>query len=155
MKYMDDLEKQRFIFGSFFLLPNKLQVIVDKKLERHDITAKQWFLTAILERFGDYSPTLKEVAKEMGSSHQNVKQLALKLQSKGFLKIVKDEKDKRSIRLELTEKSISFWNELQDEGNDLLKLIFSDMDKEEIDIFYNGMNKLINRILDIEDSINN
>jgi len=38
----------------------------------------------------------------MGSSRQNVKQLALKLEENDYLKIEKDENDARVIRLKLT-----------------------------------------------------
>ena len=39
----------------------------------------------------------------MGSSHQNVKQILLKLEKKGFVSISVDEQDKRKQRIELTD----------------------------------------------------
>ena len=48
-------------------------------------------------------PTVKELAEIMGSSHQNVKQILLKLEKKGFVQITTDEKDKRKQRIELTD----------------------------------------------------
>ena len=105
---MDILDKQKFIFGSLFLVANRLQVIGDNYLGKDGITTKQWFLSAIISQFKK-PPTLREVAEIMGSSRQNVKQLALKLCEKEFLTIEKDEQDARALRLKLTEKSRLFW----------------------------------------------
>lgn len=43
-------------------------------------------------------PTVNELADIMGSSHQNVKQILLKLEKKGFVYIAVDENDKRKQR---------------------------------------------------------
>lgn len=45
----------------------------------------------------------------MGTSHQNVKQLANKLKERGFLDIERDKEDCRAIRLKIKEKSYYFW----------------------------------------------
>ncbi|WP_040951913.1 MarR family winged helix-turn-helix transcriptional regulator, partial [Gorillibacterium massiliense] len=84
----DTFEHQKEIFGGLFVLANKLQAIGDRELG--EITTKQWFLMMMIEQWGEEPPTLSELAKEMGSSRQNLKQLALKLQEKGFLSIEKD-----------------------------------------------------------------
>ena len=102
--------EQRFIFGSLFLLSNKLQIIGDQFLAEGGMTLRQWFLTVMIQQFdAPDGPTLGEVARLMGTSHQNVKQLALKLQEKEFLTLAKDTRDARILRLRLTEKCHSFW----------------------------------------------
>ena len=120
----DILEKQKLIFGSIFLLSNKLQVIMDRDLARYDLTAKQWFLTAIMEEFFNSPPTLSELAEAMGSTHQNVKQIALKLQKRDLLEMQKDEKDRRATRLKLTEKSYAFWDKRQEQSKSFLNEFF-------------------------------
>lgn len=146
---MDILEQQRFIFGSLFLIPNKLQVFVDRSLAKHDLTAKQWFLTAMIEKLGQASPTLMEVAEAMGSSHQNVKQIALKLQEKEFLVLEKDPKDRRITRLRLTEKSATFWDRQQEEGLRLLTELFKDFTPKEIASLYEGVKKISYRLQEL------
>src|SRR5690606_30690673 len=42
---------------------------------------------------------IKELAEIMGISHQNVKQILLKLEKKGFVRISVDEQDKRKQRI--------------------------------------------------------
>jgi DNA-binding MarR family transcriptional regulator len=143
---MDILDKEKFIFGSIFLLANKLQVIGDKFLGVDDITTRQWFLTVMISQFKDEPPTLSEVAELMGSSHQNVKQLALKLESKGFIKIEKDEKDGRALRLRLTEKCNLFWEKREEVDNNYIRELFKTLNEEEIDNIYSGFNKLFESI---------
>ncbi|MFZ5944979.1 MAG: MarR family winged helix-turn-helix transcriptional regulator [Bacillota bacterium] len=139
---MDLIDKQKFIFGSIFLLANKLQVLGDQYLEKDEITTKQWFLNTMISQFRDKPPTLSEVAELMGSSRQNVKQLALKLEEKKFLKIEKDEDDARALRLRLTEKSHSFWREREEQDEQYLRDLFKDLSEEEINIISRGFQKL-------------
>jgi DNA-binding MarR family transcriptional regulator len=135
-------EKQKYIFGSLFLLANKLQAIGDQYLGKDGMTTKQWFLTAMIAQFGNASPTLSEVAELAGSSRQNVKQLALKLEEKDFLRIVQDEHDARALRLKLTEKSNEFWNKRQEQDNQFISELFQDITEEETDLTVSSFQKL-------------
>lgn len=147
---MESIDKKKFIFGSLFLLGNRLQVIGDKYLEKEGITTKQWLLIVMIAQFADSIPTLSEVAQIMGSSRQNVKQLALRLQEKGFVSIKKDERDSRVLRLKLTEKSTVFWEERREKDEQFIIDIFNGLSEEEIHIMCNGFNKLFGNIESIE-----
>jgi DNA-binding MarR family transcriptional regulator len=135
------------------VLANKLQVIGDQYLGSVGITTKQWLLTAMISQFRDSPPTLSEVAELMGSSRQNVKQLALKLEGKGFLNIQKDEKDARALRLKLTEKSKTFWGKREKQDNQFIQDLFKDFSEEEADIIYRGFGKLFEKIEKLEKSV--
>jgi DNA-binding MarR family transcriptional regulator len=143
---MDAIDKQKYIFGSIFLIANKLQVLGDQYLGRDGITTKQWLLTVMISQFRGNPPTLSEVAELMGSSRQNVKQLALKLEKKGFLNIQKDEQDARALRLKLTEKSRTFWEQRQMQDEQYVEELFKDFSAEEIDATFKGFGKLFERI---------
>ncbi|MEL7596912.1 MAG: MarR family transcriptional regulator [Clostridiaceae bacterium] len=147
---MESIYKKKLIFGSLFLLANRLQVIGDKYLEKEGITTKQWLLIVMIAQFADSIPTLSEVAQIMGSSRQNVKQLALRLQEKGFVSIKKDERDSRVLRLKLTEKSTVFWEERREKDEQFIIDIFNGLSEEEIHIMCNGFNKLFGNIESIE-----
>ena len=86
----------------------------------------------------------------MGSSRQNVKQLALKLEEKGFLNIQKDKQDARALRLKLTEKSRTFWIERQNQDEKYLENLFKDFSKEEIDTIFKGFEKLFAKIEELD-----
>lgn len=150
---MDNLsisDKKRFIFGYIIVIASKLHMVGDNYLSEDNMTLSQWFLSTSIAQFG-YSPTLKEVAESMSTSHQNVKQLALKLQKKGFLDIVKDEEDKRAIRLVLTQKSNDFWDERTDKDNQFLKELFEDLDEKELDIMYRSVYKIYDTLIKLSD----
>lgn len=138
----DALYREKIIYGSIFFFANRLQVVMDRFLREQGITSKQWFLTVTIQEFFKEPPTLNEVSRAMGSSYQNVKQLALKLEEKGFLKIEKDSKDKRVLRLKLTQESQIFWESREDESKNFLLGFFKDLSQEELNYMYSGFEKL-------------
>jgi len=110
---IESLKDQKFVFGSVQIVANKMNTLLERELKEYDITSKQWFLTVVIENSFDKPPTIKEAAKAMGSSHQNVKQVALKLEQKGLVSLEKDKRDARVTRIRLTEQSYKFSETLQ------------------------------------------
>jgi len=143
---MDILDKQKYLFANFFLLANKLQVIGDFHLANDGITTKQWFLILIISQFKERPPMITDVANLMGTSRQNVKQLALKLEEKGFLNIEKDKEDSRTLRLKLTEKNQWFWEKREEKDRNFVTNLFKSLSIEELDIMCQGFSKLLNEI---------
>ena len=136
------LEEQGFIFGNFFLLANKLQVISDKHLESVGLTTKQWFLLAAVQNFKT-PPTLSEVSELIGSSRQNVKQLAIKLEKKNFLRL---EKDEQAVRLILTEQCMNFWKDRDALDKQFIAEILSCLTNEETETVSTSLKKILKRI---------
>lgn len=95
----DAMNPRYVIFGNIFLLANRLQTVMDQTVP--DLTARQWFLLTMLGMF-DQPPTLKQLAEQCDCTHQNIRQLVNKLSEKGFLTIVPDPVDRRSIRIAAT-----------------------------------------------------
>lgn len=126
------VNEQKMIFGSLFTVSNMLQKLMDKKLASFDMTSKQWFMTAIIEYFFETAPSLNELAKLMGYSHQNVKQIVLKLEKRGFVKIEKDKKDQRALRISLTEKSYSFWRDREHQADKFVEKMFMGLNDSEL-----------------------
>lgn len=135
------LEQQGFIFASFFLLANKLQVISDQHLESVGLTTKQWFLIAAVQNFKT-PPTLSEVSELIGSSRQNVKQLAIKLEQKNFLKMVKDD---QALRLILTEHCQKFWKGRDDIDKKFIAEILSCLSENETLVLSQSFKKIIHK----------
>lgn len=99
---LKDYDSKHLLFGTLFMISNRLQSIGDRFYK--EITTKQWFLLAALNTF-EYAPTFNELSSLMGSSHQNVKQIALKLQQKGYVEIETDPEDRRKSRIRLGKES--------------------------------------------------
>jgi DNA-binding MarR family transcriptional regulator len=99
------LEARAEIFGSVFVITQHLARRTDRELAELGITTPQWLLLAVLERwFPGVSPSLSEAAARYGSSRQNVKRIALALESRGFVRLVPDPTDGRATRIERTDR---------------------------------------------------
>ena len=93
------------IFGSIFVIVQHLARRADAELAELGLTSRQWLLLAVLTKwFPGRSPSLSEAAERYGSSRQNVKQIALGLEARGFVRLVPDRSDGRTTRIELTER---------------------------------------------------
>ncbi len=104
-----DDEAKATLFGTVFALAQHLGRLTDEALAPLDLTSRQWFLLAVLSReFPGRSPTLSEAAARYGSSRQNVKQIALQLERRGYLDIAPDPDDRRALRLALRPKVAIF-----------------------------------------------
>ncbi|EOC99974.1 Transcriptional regulator, MarR family [Caldisalinibacter kiritimatiensis] len=82
----------------------------------------------------------------MGTSRQNVKQLAVKLQQKGFLAIDKDKKDSRALRLKLTQKNQWFWKKREEKDRNFIINLFKNLSEEEVSVMYDVVNKLLDKV---------
>jgi DNA-binding MarR family transcriptional regulator len=76
---------------------------LDRELAPAGITTQQAALMQLIEAH-DPPPRISDIAGAMGVSHQNVKQLAVALERKGFLAIEVDREDARARRLRTTAK---------------------------------------------------
>ena len=144
------MKDKQFLFGSIFIAANRVDTLLEKEFKRFDVTSKQWFLSIVLDNLFDSPPTIKAVAKEMGSSHQNVKQLALKLEQKGLLIFEKDKRDSRITRLKLSEASVEFWSEIRKEGVLFTKELFKEISEEDMKIARKVMQRILFNIGEID-----
>lgn len=133
-------------------LGTKVQILADRDLAPSGITTRQWFLCLVLDQAGE-SLSLKETAARMGTSHQNAKQLALKLEKKGFLRIEKDPSDTRALRLSLTESCVSFWSERSQRDSKLLESVFRSLGDSELTALHGALKRLdmdLHRLLEYD-----
>ncbi|TGA96570.1 MarR family transcriptional regulator [Sporolactobacillus shoreae] len=146
MSKLDLMSDQQFLFGFIFIAANRIDTLLEREFKVFDVTTKQWFLSIVIDNLFDEPPTIKEAAKEMGSSHQNVKQIALKLEQKGLLVLEKDKNDARAIRLKLTERSRDFWGKLREEGASFTQTLFQGVNPEDLSTARRAMQKVMANI---------
>ena len=94
-----------FLIGLLSAFENRFQTVADSFFE--EVTWKQFFAIICIKLCKE-SPTINELSEVMASSHQNVKQILLKLEKKGFIEMLVDEKDRRKQRIVTTEKCNDF-----------------------------------------------
>lgn len=120
---MSARENQQFIFGSIFLLSNKLQLLGDKVTE--ELTLKQWFLLNMIQKMDNKSPNYMEIAKMLGTSRQNVSKMVTVMEKKGMVKLHPSKTDQRAVNVTLTQKCFDYFASKENAGNALLDTLFS------------------------------
>ena len=133
-----------FLLGLLSAFDNRYQAKADSFFE--EISWKQFFAIICIDLCKE-SPTIKELAEIVGSSHQNVKQILLKLERKGFVEILTDEQDKRKQRILLTEKTSAFCNEHEEGSRKVVEAIFKGISREQ-------MQATIQTIMRMEQNLN-
>ena len=125
------MEDRTFVFGSLFVTANLLETLLDRAFASYGITSKQWLLLITIQSLFQEAPTVSQVAAAMGSSHQNIKQVALNLERRGFLRLEKSEQDARVTRLVVTDACRAFAEETQQAGEAFMKEAFSGVSGED------------------------
>ena len=88
-----------YLLGLLSAFENRFQTAADNAMR--EISWKQFFAVICIDLFRE-PPTLRELSGVLGSSHQNVKQILLKLEKKKFVELKPDENDRRKQRIFLT-----------------------------------------------------
>lgn len=148
---LQDIDERYRIFGMIFLLSNKLETIGNNFLE--ELTTKQWFFMLTLTTFFESPPTLSQLANQMGTSHQNSKQLAIRLQEKGFLTIEKDERDNRVLRILSTKKIDDYVKTRQIKDHNFIEDLFRVLKNSEIKELDKILFRLMDNIQNIEEKM--
>lgn len=68
----------------------------------------------------------------MGSSHQNVKQLLLKLQDVSYVNLLEDEKDRRKQRVVVTEQGKNFCQKYDKPSDEFIQCLYQDVEASDV-----------------------
>ncbi len=119
----------QFLLGQISAFENKHQASIDAF--HKDITWKQYFAIICVRLCGG-NPTIRQLSDVMGSSHQNVKQILLKLEKKGFVLITDDTNDKRKQRISLTKACGDFCRANAETNRKIINGLFDGISRESI-----------------------
>ncbi len=108
-----DMPPQAFLLGLLSAFDNRYQAAADAFFK--EITWKQFFAIICINLCKE-APTINELSDVMGSSHQNVKQILLRLEKKGFVSTVVDDRDKRKQRIVVTDAARAFLQKNDNNG---------------------------------------
>ena len=137
------IELSYFLLGLLSAFDNRFQALADSMMK--EISWKQFFAVICINLCKE-KPTVKELAEIMGSSHQNVKQILLKLEKKGFVSISADENDKRKQRIELTDYCREFCNKNDEMTTNIMTKMFDGISQQQLQA-------TIQTIIQIEDNL--
>lgn len=123
------IESSYFLLGLLSAFDNRFQALADKTMK--EISWKQFFALICINLCKN-PPTIKELADIMGSSHQNVKQILLKLEKKGFVNLYMDPEDRRKQRIELTEYCREFCQKNDAMSRQIMEKMFEGISEEQL-----------------------
>ena len=141
------MEERLVIFGSIFTVSNRLQLVMDQHMPQ--LSAKQWFVLTMLSFFHT-PPSLIGLAKACDSSYQNIKQIVLKLEEKGFVTLKDDLSDKRAKCVAMTSK-FSQWNtKTQEQSAQFVDTLFECLSPVQISDLKNSLLALHEKLGDMQ-----
>lgn len=133
---------EKYILVVLFLIQQRWGYIINKKLSEDRITTKQWLMMIVISNAFNHAPSMQEVADAMSITHQNVKQLAVRLEDRGFLKIERDPSNRRILRLKVTEECHKYWEKRTPEDIKSVNTLFRGLEDNELKTLFEIMGKL-------------
>lgn len=118
-----------YLLGLLSAFENRFQAMADSTMQ--EISWKQFFAIICINMCKE-PPTLKELSDILGSSHQNVKQILLKLEKKNFIQFQTDDTDKRKQRIVLTDYCKEFCAKNDKMSRCIMEKMFDGVPEEDI-----------------------
>jgi len=131
------------LIGLMNCFNNSFEALADSFFK--ELSWRQFFFLDCVALFSD-APSINEMSKTLGCSHQNTKQILLKLEKNGYLKTEKDPQDKRMQRIFLTDKAKSLQNKYSSKIPVQVSKIFDGINDSEINLVTDVISKLIQNI---------
>ena len=141
-EHPERIEMEQYILVFLFLVQQRWGYYINKKLEKDQITTKQWLMMIIIENAFTHDPSMQEVADALSTTHQNVKQLAIRLEDRGFLKIERDPDNRRILRLRTTDESRGYWEKRSPEDLKSIAALFEGLEDSEVKSLFEIMIKM-------------
>lgn len=123
------IQSNYYLLGIISAFENRFQALADSQMK--DISWKQFFAIICINLCKE-PPTLRELSDILGSSHQNVKQILLKLESKRFIEFQADETDKRKQRIVLTEYCREFCEKNDEMSKSIMEKMFDGISDDDL-----------------------
>ncbi len=147
---MNDDEMKANVFGSLFLVANKLQALGDSIDEQ--VSTKQWLLLAVLLSCENQRCSLTELSKRIGSSRQNIKKMATILEKRGFLELTRSELDKRTVVVAPTQACLSHLKTREGAERTFVDAFFTDFDTEMLAVVHRSITQWMKNLARMEDT---
>lgn len=128
-----------YLLGLLSAFENRFQAMADNTMQ--EISWKQFFAIICVNMCKE-PPTLKELSDILGSSHQNVKQILIKLEKKNFISFQADDADKRKQRIVLTDYCRKFCEKNDEMSKNIMEKMFDGLSHKDIDTTIKTITKI-------------
>ncbi len=123
------IDDRYFLFTMLSTLANRMQAFGDTVFE--ELTWKQWFALLGTSVFQS-APSVSQVAGFVGPSRQNMKQLLLRLQDAGLIRLENDAADQRRTLVRQTPAAMEFELRYRERSAGLMEDFFSGIAAEDL-----------------------
>jgi len=134
-----EVPSEYFLLGLLSAFENRFQAITDNIMK--EISWKQFF-AIICVNLCKEPPTINDLSEILGSSHQNVKQILLKLEKKGFVQFQEDKQDKRKQRISITKECLKFCEKNNETSSQIMQKMFEGISQNDIKTTINTLTKM-------------
>ena len=136
-----------YLLGLMSAFENRFQAMADSVMK--EISWKQFFAIVCINMCKE-PPTLRELSEVLGSSHQNVKQILLKLEKKGFVELLPDPADKRKQRIVITKSCQDFCEKNNDMSIRIMAKMFEGIPEKDIKTTIKTITKIESNLSEVE-----
>lgn len=143
-------DKKREAFSIIFQLGNKLQTFLDRHLIQDNITTKQFLMMIVLGSFENGIANFKDLSNRFGTSYQNVKQIALKLEKNEFVTISSSKTDLRAKEVKMNEKANKYWEKRNKMDDKRIEQMFENISEENLICFKETVETLLQNLKKME-----
>ncbi len=140
MEYTREMFLWQQTFATLFAVSNKLQIMSDKYIEK--LTSRQLMAMIAIVHLPKGQASLNGIAKKLGTTKQNTKQLISAMEKKGYVIISLSERDKRAYNVEITESGSVVFIECFNRGMEFFLEIFKSFSSNELEVFWGYLKKL-------------
>lgn len=140
MEYTREIFLRQQTYATLFSVSNKLQVRGDKALEL--LTGRQLMTLIAIAHLPKGEASLNRIARKMGTTKQNVKQLIVVMEKKGYVNTIPSKTDKRAYSIEISEKGMTVGSECDRRGMAFLAEVFGGFSETELETFWAMLKKL-------------
>ncbi|MCL1803577.1 MAG: MarR family transcriptional regulator [Eubacteriaceae bacterium] len=140
MDYTREVFLWQQTYATLFSVSNKIQAQMDKELGA--LTSRQVMALTAVIHLPKGGASLNAIAKKMGTTKQNTKQLVSAMERKGYVIIAASESDKRAYSVEMTEQGQRAFTASYMRGMFFFEKLFRDFSAEELEMLWSMLKKL-------------
>ncbi len=139
-KELKELFLMQQVYASLFSVSNKLQIKGDQYFG--NLSSRQYMTILAILHLPENEATLNGIAKKLGTSKQNAKQLVSILERKGYLVSKIDTKDKRALSVTVTETGFYEMVTCGESSAIFMADVFNDFSEQELVCLWSLLQKL-------------
>ncbi|MGE7788756.1 MarR family winged helix-turn-helix transcriptional regulator [Lysinibacillus sp. NPDC096259] len=136
----NDLFLMQQIYSALFSVGNKIQVQSDQYLEK--LTSRQFMVILAIAHLPEDQASFNNIARKLGTTKQNVKQLVTTMKNKGYVEIAPSQQDKRAVNTTITEFGKQVALEAGEKGTYFLAELFKNFSTNELETMWGLLKKL-------------